>query len=421
LPQQIPENVGLSEAITILEVARRLGRSLDLDELLDLIVDETRDVLNCERASLFLYDPQRRELYSKIAHGVSTIRLSVDRGISGACARTRKLINVPDVYADPRFNPDVDRESGYRTRNLLSCPLISYEGDLVGVLQAINKHQGGFDSGDEWLLETFSSQAAIALQRAKLLQEYAEKQRLERELDLAREIQEGLLPKELPQLPNYQIVGWNKPAEQTGGDCYDFIQFDARHVGVLLADASGHGIAPALIVAQLRAMLRALLLGTSMEQSKVIKRANSILCHDLPPDRFVTAFCGILHLDRNELVYCSAGQGPVLHVKAAEHTVEQFNATACPLGILPDLEFHLDQPIRFGPQDVLLLVTDGFFEWTNRQDVQFGLDRLSVLALELVHLDAADILNGIRERVVEFSAGTDQEDDLTAVVIKRVN
>lgn len=415
------ENVDVDKAMAILEVARRLGLSTDLDELLDLIVGETRTVLGCDRASLFLYDPQQNELYSKIAHGLGTIRIPIDRGIAGASARDRRLINVPDVYADPRFNPEVDRESGYVTRNILSSPLIDYDGRLVGVIQAINKHEGGFTSSDEWLLETLCSQAAVALQRSRLIEEFAEKRRLERELDLAREIQQGLLPKTSPELTNYQVVGWNRPADRTGGDCYDFIPLGPDRLGVLLADASGHGIAPALVVAQLRAMLRALMFEDRADQAGIVSRVNNILCDDLPSDRFVTAFCGVLDTGAHELRYCSAGQGPILHVRAARRTVEQFNATTCPLGIVPELEFAIDKPIRFDRHDVLLLVTDGFYEWTNPADEQFGIRRLTDLAVELADRDAGDIITGLRERVVDFADGTSQEDDLTAVVIKRVD
>ena len=421
MSEKLTQHIDLTAAIAILEVARRLGVSSDLDDLLDVIINETVKVLDCDRASIFLYDPKRNELYTKVAHGLGLVYLPIDRGIVGACARERVAINVPDAYADTRFNADVDRQSGYRTRNILSCPLIDYDGQLVGVVQAINKHRGPFGPGDQWLLETLSSQAAVALQRARLIREYAEKQRLQRELGLAREIQQGLLPDGPPDITGYQLVGWNRPAEETGGDGYDFITLDAGRLGVILADASGHGIAPALIVAQLQAMLRVMFQNTDLPHADIMGAVNSFLCHDLPADRFVTTFCGVLNPDRHELHYCSAGQGPILHVKPAEGKVEQFVATHCPLGILSDLEMSLDQPIHFAIGDVLILVTDGFYEWANPQDEQFGLDRLIDLALKLAPRTADDILAGIRDQVVDFSEGPDQADDLTAVIVKRID
>jgi phosphoserine phosphatase len=273
---------------------------------------------------------------------------------------------------------------------------------------------------DEWLLETLGSQAAVALQRAKLLQELAEKQRLQYELGLAREIQQALLPKRSPRLRGFQVVGWNRPADETGGDGHDFIPLPQRRLGVFLADACGHGIAPALVVSRLQTMLRVLLVSTDLEQSQIIRNVNAMLCRDLPGDHFVTAFCGILHADRAELRYCSAGQGPILHAKPAQQTIRQFNATYCPLGVVPELDFRLDQPIQFDPGDVVMLATDGFYEYNNRRDEPFGVERLADLVLHVADLNAAQILDHVREEVLRFSDGTEQKDDLTAVVIKRV-
>jgi phosphoserine phosphatase len=413
------EQADLSNITAILEVARRLGLTTDLDELLDLIVSETRSVLNCERATLFLYDPQTEELFSKIAHGVDQIRIPVKTGIAGACALSRQTINIPDAYADPRFNQNVDRQTGYRTRNLLANPLVGHNNQLVGVLQAVNKHNESFSTKDQWILETLSSQAAVAIQRAHLIEEQKEKLRLENELNLARDIQLGLLPKEAPQIPGYDIAGWNRPADQTGGDCYDFLLADNLNPGFLLADATGHGIAPALIVAELRAILRSLY-DTNLPLKDMMVRINNLLCHDLPPDRFVTAFFGLLCPQKHEIRYCSAGQGPLVHVKPDTNIVHTLSASSCPLGIMEGLPFNPPDPIKMDPGDVLLIPADGFFEWANAHEEQFGVARLERFALENAHRSAADIILELRRQVDQFSENTPQKDDLTAIVIKRV-
>jgi len=290
---------------------------------------------------------------------------------------------------------------------------------LVGVLQAINKRAGVFSGLDERLLETLSSQAAVAIQRAHLLKEQAEKHRLEHELNLAKEIQSALLPKSAPQPAGYDIAGWNKPAEQTGGDCYDFLTTaDPNVLGILLADASGHGIAPALIVSQLRAVLRALS-GLDLGLSEMMARANAILCRDLPVGRFVTTFFGMLSTDRNELVYCSAGHGPILHVKPKSKTVKIFGGNACPLGIMPGMQFPAAPIIQIGPGDLVLIITDGFVEWRNPAEELYGNKRLKTFILNHAKLPAADLIARLREDVERFCKGTPQEDDLTAVVIRR--
>jgi len=396
-----------------------LGLSSDLDELLDLIVNETRSVLQCDRASLFLYDARTNELYSKIAHGISEIRVPADQGVAGACAQARRTVNVPDAYADPRFNPAVDRKSGYQTRSILSCPLIDYDGELVGVVQAINKAAGPFTAADEWLLETLSSQAAVALQRSRLIQAFAEKQRLERELTLAREIQQRMLPRRLPELAHYDLYGWSQPADQAGGDCYNFIPLAGDRLAVVLADASGHGIGPALVVTQLQAMLRVRLKEADADHGRVLQAINEVLCEDLPSGRFVTAFCGVLDPADHRLAYCSAGQGPIIHVSPRRGKVEMVGSTNCPLGIVREQHYHFETVLELAAGDMVLLLTDGFYEWRNRSGEQFGAQRLAEIARHSTHVTSERMVELIRASVSEFAAGTAQEDDLTAVVVKR--
>ncbi|HMQ15765.1 MAG TPA: GAF domain-containing protein, partial [Phycisphaerae bacterium] len=133
----------------ILDVARHMAVVTDLDVLLGTIVEAACGVLGCERATIYLYDSGRRELYSRVATGIDAIRFPADRGIAGAAATARACVNVPDAYADARFNPEFDRKHGFRTRNLLAIPLENLDGDLIGVVQAINKRGAAFDPDDE--------------------------------------------------------------------------------------------------------------------------------------------------------------------------------------------------------------------------------------------------------------------------------
>ena len=210
----------------ILDVARQMAATTDLCALLSTIVDATRQVLECERATIFLYDATANELCSRVATGVESIRFPADRGIAGAAASQRAVVNVANAYNDPRFNPEIDKETGFRTRNLLTFPLENLNGELMGVLQALNKAGRPFDAQDEELARVLSAQAGVALHRWRLLEEYAEKQRMARDLEIARSIQQTLFPKENPIVAGYEIAGWNRSADETGGDCYDFIPLE---------------------------------------------------------------------------------------------------------------------------------------------------------------------------------------------------
>jgi phosphoserine phosphatase len=402
----------------LLNIARAMAAAMEHDELLRLILESARQVLHAERTSLFLYDPTSDELYSKIAHGAGEIRFPATAGIAGAAAQSRKLINIPDAYADERFNRDIDRKTGYVTGCLLTVPLVGTDEQLVGVVQALNKVGGVFTAYDERLAEALAAQVGVALQRARLLQHYVEKKQLESALAIARDIQQALLPKTAPAVPGYDIAGWNQPADETGGDCYDYIPLPDGRLGINIADASGHGIGPALIISEMRALLRAFSdQGTSSPD--VLTRANHWLCADLLESRFVTAFFGILAPDRHCLEYASAGHGPLFWYKAASREVACTSATGLPLGVLDPLVVAPAPPVHFAPGDLGVLLTDGFVEAEDPQDQAFGQERMGQLIRDHAGSSAAELIRVMADAVRAFVAGAPQADDLTVVVIKR--
>ncbi len=400
----------------ILEITRRMGVTADLDALLPIIVDAACDVLACERATIFLYDPQRNELVSRVARGSEPIRLSAETGIAGAAARERTSINVPDAYADPRFNPAFDQRSGFRTRSLLAVPMENLDGQLIGVLQAINKRDGVFTPADEELARLLAAQAGVALDRARLIEAYAEKQRMARDLALAREIQQAQFPRHAPQIEGYAIVGWNRPADETGGDCYDFIPLSDGRVVVVLADATGHGISAALIIAQFRSLMRALFSITD-DLVRVIHSANTLLCADLDGRRFVTAVVGILDPQDARFDYVAAGQGPLIHLSGPAASIRR--AGTFPLGVSETLPEFTPQSFPLEPGDRIALLTDGFFEATNPDGESFGVERVLAVLRKRPADSLRLLLEALCDEVDRFCSGCTQADDLTAVLIHR--
>jgi len=195
---------------SLLDVSKAMAGEIPLDNLLQVIVQKTEEVLEADRCSLFLYDEDRNELWSKVAQGLGglkEIRFSLDRGIAGEVARTRKGINIPDAYTDPRFNAEIDKQTGYRTHSILCLPMTTSSGRLIGVIEVLNKGGGGpFDQEDEALLEALGTHAAIALERSQLIEAYVEKQRTDAALKLAHDIQMSLLPQTFPAFPEIRIL-----------------------------------------------------------------------------------------------------------------------------------------------------------------------------------------------------------------------
>jgi sigma-B regulation protein RsbU (phosphoserine phosphatase) len=399
----------------LLNVTRKMAATTDLTALLGTIVDATISVLDCDRATIFLYDPATNELYSSVATGGATIRFPADRGIAGAAAQDRAYVNVPDAYADPRFNQDIDKQTGFRTRNLLTFPLENNDNDLMGVLQALNKRGDAFGSTDEELARVLSAQAGVAIHRHLLLEQYAEKRRMERDLELARKIQQQLFPRENPNVAGYEIAGWNRSADETGGDCYDFVPLADGRQAILLADATGHGIGAALVIAQCRSLTRGML-SVTQDLAQVAQHVNRVLDQDLMDDRFVTAFLGVLDAENHRLEYVAPGQGPLIHIAADR--VESRGANGLPYAVTEPLICDVES-FDLAPGSTVALLTDGFYETTNPGDEQFGDERIIRFIHEHADLPLVALIERLHDEIRTFSAGAPQADDLTAVLIRR--
>jgi len=404
----------------ILDITRELVQPLKLETVLTHVVDAGRAILDAERGSVFLYDADADELVSSVATGTGALRIPASRGIVGECARSRHVINVRDAYADPRFNQEVDRRTGYKTRCLLTVPLIGHDETLVGVLQVLNKRSGVFTEEDQGIATALAAQCAVVLQRARMLEELVEKEKMERELAVAREIQMRVLPKAMPRLAGYDIAGWSRPAAQTGGDVFDIIAMNGTRLMLLLGDATGHGVGPALSVTQVRAMLRmAVRLGAELDAA--FRHINEQLAEDLSDNRFVTAFLGLLDTTRHQVLYHSGGQGPLLHYHAGRDECEWFQASDLPMGCFPGLPSKAARSYILERGDILALITDGVFEYENPAAEAFGHERVGELVRRHQREPMARLAAIVVEEVERFGQSAPQLDDMTMLLIRRLD
>jgi serine phosphatase RsbU (regulator of sigma subunit) len=241
---------------------------------------------------------------------------------------------------------------------------------------------------------------------------------VQHDLQVARSIQQSLLPGESPQIPGFEIVGWNQPADETGGDYFDWERFPDGKVVVSLADVTGHGIGPALLAAVCHAYAR-----TSFTVAQTLTAAfehiNQALGADLSTGRFATFVAAVCRPGCQEVELLSAGHGPLfVYSSSADHFTEM-NAHALPFGILPS--FNSDPPthLQLHSGDLVLLATDGFFEWENDAGEAFGVQRMEEVIRAFRDSSPKDIIANLYQTVLKFSNGTKQQDDLTAVIIKR--
>jgi phosphoserine phosphatase len=402
----------------ILDVTRALAAPFDLLTMLATVTAAARQVLRAERSSVWLHDAAADELVLEVADDIRHVRVPVGTGLVGACARDRVAINVPDCYADPRFDPGIDRRSGYRTRCSLTLPLIGHDGGLVGVMQVLNKAGGVFDAADQTLANALAAQCAVALARVRMTEALIEGEKMRQELELARAVQMSTLPATMPGVPGYDLCGTFLPAAQTGGDTYDLAQI-AQGLLIVLGDATGHGIAPALSVTRMHAMLRmAFRLGADLETA--FGQVNDQLAATLPDDRFITAFVGLLDAATHRVRYLSGGQGPILHFQAACGECVRHRPTGFPLGAMVLQARRAAAAIELAPGDLLVLLSDGVFETFAPDGEGFGEDRVEAV-LRDHHREPTEALSArLLDAVRAFARGAAQADDVTMVLVKRL-
>jgi serine phosphatase RsbU (regulator of sigma subunit) len=244
-------------------------------------------------------------------------------------------------------------------------------------------------------------------------------ERLNGELESARFVQQSLLPRETPEFGDYDLAGYNKPADQTGGDYYNWRQLADGRTVFMLADVTGHGISSALMAAACHAYTQASIAEDSGLEA-IVTRINRLLCDDLPSGKLITFVAGILDPGTGCVDLLSAGHAPLLLYSAAEDRVNSFEAHGVPFGIFRSMAYGPAQRIQLAPGDMLVLITDGFFEWTNAQGEDFGFDRLHAAIRAARDSSAADVISSLHAAVASFAGGTAQQDDLTAVVLKRL-
>ena len=256
-----------------------------------------------------------------------------------------------------------------------------------------------------------------ALREAKL---EAELSQINHDLDIARSIQQDLLPAKPPLLDHFEIAGWNQPANQTGGDYFDWQLLPNGQLAISVGDATGHGIGPALVSALCRAYARASFLSVN-GNDHVLERLNGLLANDLADDRFVTFAVVFMNPETAEIKVLSAGHGPILWYHRATNDLEDFEAQGIPLGMIAGMPYE-DAGMRcLDAGDMLVLITDGFYEWQNPQKEEFGVDRLKQTIRDARDCSAEEVIARLYKAVKDFSKGTEQADDLTAVVLKRKN
>lgn len=404
-------------------ISQKISEKKSLPRLLNDIMESSKLLMNAEASSLLLYDPEDKKLHFQVATGekgksVKKYSVDVGTGIAGWVAKNKKPLLVRDCYSDPRFNPEYDKKTRFRTESMICVPLIRKK-KLLGVIEVINKRGGGaFEDRDMALFETLASQCAIAIENYALTETQIEAEAMERELDTAREIQQELLPANLPDYTDIDVAANLIPAKRVGGDYYNILKIDDNQSLFFVADVTGKGIPAALIVSTIYSCLSSYLKlkQHTFDLMTLVQGMNRVLIESTTPTRFATCWFGLFKHDSKQLVSLNAGHNPPYIFRAGADQPIELHKGGLFLGGL-DAPYEMES-MRMKKDDVLVFFTDGVTEAWNKKEEDYGEERL----IEVIqnHIDkTADALLEEIERDVSLHVGkAQQSDDLTCAVVK---
>lgn len=408
----------------LLDITKKISRSLDLQEVLNLVMDTLDSLIPYDAAGIFVVKCVDE---SAVAEGeepcvfqaeavrgydideLTNLHLKLGEGLIGKVALTAEPITSPDVRKDPIYI-----NARAQTRSEMVAPIIS-NTEVIGVFDLESDELDAYSEDDLEVLMLLASQVAIIIEKVMLHEQLIEKKRLEGQLEVARQVQLQLLPAKDPQLDGYDISAYNFPTEEVSGDYYDWVKIYDDQIGLVIADVSGKGVPAALLMAFLRASLRA---ATHIGYSPHISMAkvNYLLWESIERNQFVTAFYGILDVTNKTLTYTNAGHNPPLLLDKDGNS-KFIERGSLPLGMFKDTRYH-EYYLTTESGEVLVLYTDGATEAQSPQGEEFGRDRLAEAVKANRQLGARDLIAAVQQEVVEWTGGVGAGDDVTFFVIK---
>jgi phosphoserine phosphatase RsbU/P len=403
---------------SLIEVNGIISSSLNLDQILENVMTISKQVMNADASSLMLIDEKTNELVYQVALGKvgeklkQEFRLKLGQGIAGMVAEEGKPLLLEDAYTHPKFFRGHDEATGYRTKSMITVPL-KVGQRITGVAQVINRlDDNAFDQDDLDLFIALCSLAAISIENAKMHKSLMEKQRLVKDMEFARTVQESFLPQKTPESSRYRFSAHYTPAQEVGGDFYDFIHLDQNRIGIVIGDVSGKGVPAALYMAKLGSDLRTLAF-IENGPAEALEKLNSMLVERSRRGMFATLLYIELDSQNGKLIISNAGHLPPI-IKRYDGSIRKMPAAGgSPLGILGNMKFGQDSEV-LEDGDTVIMYTDGIIEAMNDRDELYGFDQLERLVLKGPRTPE-ELKAAIIGDVNKFTGLSVQHDDMTLV------
>ena len=409
-----------SERLALLySISQTFNSSLDLDEVLNIVMDEVIKTTNAERGFLVLRDAEG-ELDFRAARGmdqttVDDPEFQISRGVVEEVAKDGQPILTSDAQLDERFS---GRQSvvNLGLRSIMCAPLKVKE-DHLGAIYVDNSLQAGLFSEDDLdLLAAIASSAATAIENARLYQVAIEKGRMERELQIAHRVQSSLIPQEIPQVSGWDFAARWIPAREVAGDFYDFIDGDSGKFGLVIADVVDKGMPAALFMAFSRSTLRNNVLRVPTPKDGITE-VNNLICADSVYGMFLTLVYCQIEPDSGEVTYVNAGHNPPLLYRSDKGELIDLSRTGIPLGVTEETSFD-QETTSLNSGDFILFYTDGVCDAVNSQGEEFGMERVREVLLDHCQESAEEILAALEQASSDFTGSTAPFDDITMLIAK---
>ncbi len=413
--QSIPQNLSPAHLQALWQITGAMNSSLDFNIVLNNIMDAVMQLTNSQRGFLMVADDDG-ELRTLVIKGVDGATLEEDYSttVVREVVRTRKALLTNNAQYDQRY------QAGQSIimrglRAILSVPML-VKDRLVGIIYVdTSMKSGSFSQADADLLMSVAGQAAIALENARLYTVAVEKGRMEKELQMASEIQMSLLPSEMPEFDDYEIVPMWQAARETAGDFYDVFRLNNDLVGVVIADVSDKGAGAALFMAVARTMIRSNAF-VGLSPVETIRRTNDLILEDAESGMFVTVYHSHLLRD-GKTIHVNAGHNPPLMYRSQTGEVDFLPRGGRAVGWFPDNPVEAIE-VDMQPGDVIVYYTDGVTEAENPDEEPYGEERLITIIQQFAEQSAQALMNAIMADVNAFCQDAAQFDDMTLVIVR---
>lgn len=415
--QPAAQNLSPEHLLTLYEIIGTINSSLDFDEALNNVMDSVMHLTKAQRGFLMIADDESGELRTLVIKGVDGATLD-EEGYSTTIVRevvaTRKPLLTNNAQFDTRYQ--AGQSIIMRGLRAILCAPMIVNGRLIGIIYVdTSMRSGSFSQADVDLLSLVAGQAGIALENARLYTVAVEKGRMEKELQMAADIQQSLLPQSMPLVEGYEVVALWKAARETAGDFYDAFALDANRFGVVIADVSDKGAPAALFMAVARTMIRAHA-HAGLTPIETVSRTNDLILEDAQSEMFVTVYHSFFEAGGRS-VHVNAGHNPPIYYHHKGKTVDFLPRGGRAIGWFPDNPVQA-VPIDLQPGDIIVYYTDGLTEAENPQQEAYGEKRLSQVILEHGYLTANELLLNLVNDVEAFCDGEPPFDDMTIVIVR---